>query len=508
MAGFDIHRLERNYAFIDAIPDELFDLVLGQISGTLEERTEAVSQLRTKLLEGQLPTPGDLPWPEPELRSALLDFLTRHDFPYFCKEQPELVDVLLADILKSLARTELERPQHIEAYFQELLEIAEERARREGEEENERDADPTLSDEELHEMREEAAEKARRISRVQLIEYLDEEWAERVAAWRQVLDVFGDLAGLLGRGLDYARGMVRSQGWAEIVRLREMMEELPQLKKLIEVLGRMQVGDDDVASVTETVFEKIRRRFEFYEEVRTPFAPMETRGVRRSNDLSRLLPAEAVNLTHPRLRTLFYARMHEHALSTYLVDGVMAQRVESVEDIEEHRQREVEKPPAKRGPIIACLDTSGSMHGTPETVAKALVLESLRVANRENRPCYLIVFSGPDQTEAWELSLERDNIAELMAFLQCSFHGGTDLTAPINEAADLLERDDWNKADILLVSDGEFAVPSSLTERLDVLREDIGLQLHGVLISGRSASAMNILCDEVHRLEGWGLSAS
>eukprot|EP00959_Pyramimonas_sp_CCMP1952_P391674 8207832-Pyramimonas_sp.AAC.2 len=36
------------------------------------------------------------------------------------------------------------------------------------------------------------------------------------------------------------------------------------------------------------------------------------------------------------------------------------------------------RPSATRGPIIVCLDTSGSMMGARETVAKALVLECLR----------------------------------------------------------------------------------------------------------------------------------
>ena len=39
----------------------------------------------------------------------------------------------------------------------------------------------------------------------------------------------------------------------------------------------------------------------------------------------------------------------------------------------------------ERGPIILCLDTSGSMHGAPENIAKAVVIAALRVAH-EARP--------------------------------------------------------------------------------------------------------------------------
>ncbi len=59
------------------------------------------------------------------------------------------------------------------------------------------------------------------------------------------------------------------------------------------------------------------------------------------------------------------------------------------------------RPAAELGPIILCLDTSGSMRGARETVAKALALECLRGANRQRRPCYLYAFSGPSEC-GWE----------------------------------------------------------------------------------------------------------
>jgi uncharacterized protein with von Willebrand factor type A (vWA) domain len=53
------------------------------------------------------------------------------------------------------------------------------------------------------------------------------------------------------------------------------------------------------------------------------------------------------------------------------------------------------RPAAEMGPIILCLDTSGSMRGAREVVAKALALECMRGAHRQQRPCYLYAFSGP-----------------------------------------------------------------------------------------------------------------
>ena len=37
------------------------------------------------------------------------------------------------------------------------------------------------------------------------------------------------------------------------------------------------------------------------------------------------------------------------------------------------------------------------MSGAPETVAKAVTLECMRSAHRQNRACYLYAFGGPSE---------------------------------------------------------------------------------------------------------------
>jgi hypothetical protein len=48
-------------------------------------------------------------------------------------------------------------------------------------------------------------------------------------------------------------------------------------------------------------------------------------------------------------------------------------------------RREI-RPTADRGPILLCCDTSGSMRGPRETVAKALALECMRAARAQVPP--------------------------------------------------------------------------------------------------------------------------
>jgi uncharacterized protein with von Willebrand factor type A (vWA) domain len=68
-----------------------------------------------------------------------------------------------------------------------------------------------------------------------------------------------------------------------------------------------------------------------------------------------------------------------------------------------------------------------------------------------------------------------------------------------------LERHDqarWSRADLLLVSDGEFAAPRELVAALATRRAENDLRVHGLLL-GDSSAAMSALCTTVHRFRDW-----
>ncbi|GDY20589.1 hypothetical protein LBMAG56_19350 [Verrucomicrobiota bacterium] len=256
-----------------------------------------------------------------------------------------------------------------------------------------------------------------------------------------------------------ARSLLRHHGWQEIARLRKLLESCPQLTDLVYTLGRLQERvDESVPSVMERLFVPIRRAQDEWREVQTEFAPHEVHGLTLSDDISRMIPAEAATLGHPVLKYLWHARRIEHALLTYRVQGVMAERVSSESDVMTEVERPKPQAKAERGPIIVCLDTSGSMQGAPELIAKAVTLEALRVAHAEKRACYLYSFSGPGDVAELELKLSEAGLAGLLNFLACSFQGGTDVAEPLRRAVKRLQDAAWQRADIILVSDGEFPV--------------------------------------------------
>mgnify|MGYP001214882783 CR=1 FL=1 len=104
----------------------------------------------------------------------------------------------------------------------------------------------------------------------------------------------------------------------------------------------------------------------------------------------------------------------------------------------------------KMGPIIICVDTSGSMSGSPETIAKAIALYLSSRAKSQKRDCFLINFSTSIET----LNLSgKLGVKQLIEFLGRSFHGGTDVAPAIKYAIKKMGEESYKKADLLIVSD-------------------------------------------------------
>lgn len=152
--------------------------------------------------------------------------------------------------------------------------------------------------------------------------------------------------------------------------------------------------------------------------------------------------------------------------------------------------------------MIVCLDTSGSMQGTPENVAKALVLQCISVAKTEKRACYVYLFGSRGEVTEMELTPDAEGLERMILFLSMSFGGGTDAEGPLNLALEQSDKNKWHQADILLVSDGEFAVSSGLTRKISHRKDNSGLSIHGVVI-GSSLSPMDKICDPLHQFSSW-----
>jgi uncharacterized protein with von Willebrand factor type A (vWA) domain len=233
----------------------------------------------------------------------------------------------------------------------------------------------------------------------------------------------------------------------------------------------------------------------------TVSAPTDTRGITRSDEIARMLPQEAAFLGHPLLRGLWYARRAEQALLTYRVAGVMSEhRLEPLVGEPRSpasRAQRHHDPGAVSGPIMVCVDTSASMRGEPETMAKAVCLEVLRLANQEKRDCLLFAFSGPGQLLEMPLTFSPSGLRAVIGFLQQSFGGGTDIAGPLQRALQRSSEQRWRRADLLLISDGRFPLPAELQQQLARVRREGGLRVRGISVGRWSGRGMQALCESV-----------
>ncbi|MCA9568505.1 MAG: VWA domain-containing protein, partial [Myxococcales bacterium] len=136
----------------------------------------------------------------------------------------------------------------------------------------------------------------------------------------------------------------------------------------------------------------------------------------------------------------------------------------------------------EKGPVIACIDTSGSMEGAPELAAKALVLAVCRRALPRGRTVHLILFGGEGERTEIRLRRGRGGLEALLGFLLAGFRSGTDFDGPLLRAMDLLEEDELHRADILVVTDGLCRATPAVVNRVVSVRDAMGARIWSVVL--------------------------
>ncbi|KAG7670575.1 hypothetical protein Ndes2437B_g05113 [Nannochloris sp. 'desiccata'] len=311
----------------------------------------------------------------------------------------------------------------------------------------------------------------------ELVSTLVSQWEKPIAALDRAGRAFDGLEALLGGGMfELGGGIWNRRGWADMDKLREKLEDVRELRDLVRSLGRGGGWGPLRRAPVQRLEMKGRPGL-----LRTTLEAQETRGLTRSDDISRLLPSEAAMLARGRqvrqAKLLFYARLAEKGLSTYERDGWG----EFPTDINIER-REI-RPTADRGPILLCVDTSGSMRGPRETVAKALALECMRAAKAQERGCYVFAFAGPQEVRELELNMDAKSVNNLLDFLEKTFNGGSDFNAPVQRCLDRLTDAKWANSDILLVSDGELRQPGGdVMRKLSGAKDKLALRVHGLIL--------------------------
>lgn len=283
---------------------------------------------------------------------------------------------------------------------------------------------------------------------------------------KRVLGDFGDLSDIAvgSKGFGNQKGNLSRYSIAQILNYFNMIKNNKALMDICDILGRMQNEEKELYK--EKIMELTA--YSYTQTTPTKRYKEEIIGITLGNDLENIVPQEMSLLDDEDLELLFDLKYIENRLFCFEKQGLISNQEKGQKEIEKEIEKERKKEDQK-GPIIICVDTSGSMQGSPETIAKAITLMLTAKARKENRNCYLINFST--STICTDMSGAM-GINKINDFLELSFNGGTDVGAGLRVGVEQMNKENYKNSDLLVISDGDFGyIDSNLHKQIEEKRK-------------------------------------
>ena len=292
----------------------------------------------------------------------------------------------------------------------------------------------------------------------------------------------------LGNGMlfSFEKGELNEQDIKEVLKWAEFIEGNKRVKELCDLLGRLKKA----SKLKKRELAKSVREIKTHIKVTT--SKNEISGIKLDDKIEYALPFELSLLSDDEMSLLFDKKFVEKSLLCFDSKriGEIDKEITKKEEFEEWVEKEEEE---KLGPIVLCVDTSGSMSGEPENIAKAVTLSIASIAKEQKRECFLINFSTG--IEIFDFSKEL-GIGELVSFLKKSFHGGTDVAPALEYAVKKLQEDRFKNGDLLVISDFQAPdVGSDLKAKIKLAKEKRN-RFYSLVIGNYSSNAINKIFDK------------
>jgi uncharacterized protein with von Willebrand factor type A (vWA) domain len=147
------------------------------------------------------------------------------------------------------------------------------------------------------------------------------------------------------------------------------------------------------------------------------------------------------------------------------------------------------------GPLIILRDESSSMNGQRNIWAQAVTLALVAIARKEHRDCIVIAYASSGEQAMWKFGhrsmFDPTAIVEMASHF---FNGGTDATPAIAMALRETDSMEFNKADLVLITDGEDKFRDDDIALRDKLQSR-GIRTHGVTIGMAATKYQEEMCD-------------
>lgn len=273
-------------------------------------------------------------------------------------------------------------------------------------------------------------------------------------------------------------GVPTRQNMEARLALANLLKGNPKLMEIAKKLGRL------------------RRIADEKQRTKTNKARDEIHDVEQGADLERLLPSEAMQLAgdDEALAMNAFTKFTERRLLQYALRG---------------------KEKEGRGPIVLCFDESGSMNGDPDVWQKAAGLALMDVAVRQRRSWAAIHFDSQvhriDLYEGGEccfMDYPHGNgnptvrpVADVGTMLldTCSHFtgGGTSFDKPLNAAIQCIEQVEYQRADIIMITDGQAPLTDKFCEDFIKVKERKEFKLYVVLVGTVDPGQVKKIADHV-----------
>lgn len=277
-------------------------------------------------------------------------------------------------------------------------------------------------------------------------------------------------------GFEYGTGQGNAetlQGLENVRRLYALIKDNDLLKKICSLAGRLQ------------------RLASSYKRTRVTPGVGPIKGITLGGDLPLILPSELIGLrsTNKVLRIATLGKVMAKRALQYEIEGLV---------------------PAARGPVILCLDKSGSMQGEAEIWAKAVAMTLLKTAMDQQRAFHYIGFYGRKSDAPYSVAIQRQQTflpgetawQDVIDVLLDGCDGGTDFEAPLHYALAALHTSAVMKhADIVMISDGAGRINLQITEEVNKARQEERLHVYCIAI-GKNARLHTLqpISDEMYQL--------
>ena len=276
----------------------------------------------------------------------------------------------------------------------------------------------------------------------QKIEYV---YKNRLQIVKKVIDEGQISSKDLDRLIDGLGDGINDKGIKETIELLNSRKKNHALEEILLLIGRKPSNAGD------------RKAHLSYGNQNLPHSGgSDIQGITVGQSFSSLLPFETALFSNSQTEDVFLHKYVDHQLQLFHHKSENGKTSRGLNNVR-----------AKgRGPMIICMDTSGSMEGHPLDVARVVVSNIFMEAQRQKRACLLILYSEDidviDLKNAWENYKVRLGGGYKDFILQIPIeYGATDITEMLLAIFGLWENSQYYQlADVLVISDFEIPKPS------------------------------------------------